>query len=130
MTMPSARWSFATAIGRQDRVRDGRCRRDPVGGVDPDVDGVRGQDFEGGPKGRLGQRVGVLPDEEGAVVALLSAVAADRLGDGQDVRLVEGPVERRAAVSGGAERDALAGHVRIGPQVVVGGDEPFDVDEL
>ena len=44
------------------------------------------------------------PMNSGPVDALRGAVLADRLGGGDDVRLVEGGVEARAAVAGGAER--------------------------
>ena len=50
--------------------------------------------------------------------------------DREDVRFVERCVERRAAVAGGAERDALRRLGGIGPLGVIGGDELRDVDEL
>jgi hypothetical protein len=74
--------------------------------------------------------VGVLADEERAVVALGGAVLADRLGGGEDVRLVEGGVEGGPAVTGGAEGDLLRRLGRIGVDRVVGGDERGDVDQV
>jgi hypothetical protein len=63
--------------------------------------------------------VRVAAEEERAVDALGRAIAADRLADGQHVRLVEGPRERLAAVTGGAERDSLFRDRRVGPLVEV-----------
>src|SRR3712207_8363391 len=51
--------------------------------------------------------LGVPPDEQRPVGALRRAVLADGLGGGDDVRLVERPVERRPAVPRGAEGDLL-----------------------
>src|SRR3546814_13742179 len=56
-----------------------------------------------------------------AVDALLLAVLADGLGDGQDVLLVEAAVERTAAMAGRAERHPLRGDRRIGLHVEIGG---------
>ena len=53
------------------------------------------------------QRVRVDADEQRPIDALLAPIVADRLGDRQHVRLVEAAVERRAAMAGRAERDAL-----------------------
>ena len=88
--MPSASRSCRPRLCVEDGVRDDGRRRVAIGGVDPDVDAVRDEDLEGGLEGRLGQRVGVAADEQRAVRALRRAVPADRLGDGHDVRLVEG----------------------------------------
>ena len=128
-TMPSASRSLATAVVDEDRVRDDRGRRVAVGGVDPDVDAVRGQDPERGRHRGPGQRVGVAADEQRPVGALGRAVAADRLGRGGDVRLVERGVERGSAMAGRAEGDPLGGVGRVGPDLVVGADETVDVDE-
>jgi hypothetical protein len=50
--------------------------------------------------------MGVDADEERAVDAGTLAVIADRLADGEDVVLVEGIMERGAAMAGGAEGEA------------------------
>ena len=128
--MPSARRSRpSAAVVDQDRVRDDRRRRVAVGGVDPDVHAVRDEAPQGRLERRLGQGVRVAPDEQRAVGALAVAVPADRLGRRRDVRLVEGAVERRAAVAGRPERDPLGGVGRVRPDVVVGPHEPVEVDE-
>ncbi len=54
------------------------------------------------------------PRKSGPVDARLLAVLADGLGDRQDVGLVEAAPQRRAAVAGGAEGDALGRVARIG----------------
>jgi hypothetical protein len=74
--------------------------------------------------------VRVAPQEQRAIDPLPLAVAAHRLGDGQDVGLVEGPRRRGPAVPRGAEGHALAGDRRIGPLVEVGADEGVHVDEV
>ena len=51
--------------------------------------------------------MGVPAEEERPVDASGPAMQADRLGDGEDVSLVEAGPERRAAVPGRAEGDAL-----------------------
>jgi len=56
------------------------------------------------------------------------AVLAGRLGDGQDVRLVEAAAQRRSTVSRGAEADPLLRISRIG-LVEVGAEQPIDVDQ-
>src|SRR3546814_4108476 len=71
---------------------------------DPHLHAVGGQHFQRAVAGRLRQRVRVDAQEQRAVDALLLAVLADGLGDGQDVLLVEAAVERTAAMAGSAER--------------------------
>lgn len=51
--------------------------------------------------------MGVDPDEQRPGDADTVPVLADRLADGQDVRLIEGVVEGGAAMPRGAEGDAL-----------------------
>ena len=97
----------SAAVVAEDGVGDDRGRRVAVAVVDHHVDFVRRQHLERGRERRLGQRVGVDAEEERTIDALLAAIEADRLGDGQDVRLVERRVEGRAAVAGRPERDPL-----------------------
>jgi hypothetical protein len=108
----------------------GRGRREAVAVVDEDGDVVGDEDLEGGGPRRLGQRVGVATDEERAVVALLLAVVADRLGGRGDVHLVERGGERGAAVAAGAEGDLLRHVVGVGLQVEVGRHEVGDVHQV
>ena len=83
------------------------------------LDAVGGEHFEGGSLGRAGQGVRVLADEERPVDAFAVAVLADRLRDGEDVRLGERAVERRAAVAAGAEADELLRIVEVRLALVV-----------
>ncbi len=55
---------------------------------------MRDEDFEGGAGRGFGERVTVLADEERTGRSLALPVAADGLGCGQDVVLVEGSIQR------------------------------------
>jgi hypothetical protein len=114
----------------EDRVRDHRGRRGAVAGVEHDVDPVRAQHLDDRARRRLGQRMRVAAEEERAVDALRLAVARDRLGDRQHVRLVERPRGRAAAVPRGAEGDALGLLRRVRALVVVRRDQRIDVDQV
>ena len=117
------------AVVAEDRVRHDRRRGVAIGGVHAHVHAVRDEHLERGPEGRLGQGVRVAADEQRPVRALAGAIPADRLGHRDDVGLVEGPVERRAAVAGRPERDALGRVGRVRPDVVVRADQPVQVDQ-
>ena len=110
-------------------MRNDRRRRIAAIPVDHHLDAVGGQHLEGAHEGRLGQRVGVHPHEERTVDPVRLAIRADGLRDGQNVRLVEGALERRAAVPRRPERDALGRDGRIGVLRVVRGHQSRDVDQ-
>ena len=110
-------------------MRQRRRRREAVGRVDEDVDAVGDEHLERGPERGLRERVRVAADEQRPVDPVGPAGTGDGRASGDDVRLVEGRRERRAAVPGRAEGNALGGDSRIRPLVVVGGDQPIDVDE-
>src|SRR5439155_5344006 len=76
-------------------------------------------DFEGAGERRLGERMGVHPDKERPVDALLFAVDADGLRDREDVPFIKGAIERRSAVPGRAEGNALRWNLRVGPFGVI-----------
>ena len=126
---PVGRAAAAAAVVGEDRVRDHRRRGRAVVGVEHDVDAVRAEHLDDRARGRLGQRVGVAAEEQRAVDPLGLAVAADRLGDREHVRLVERARGRRAAVAGGAEAHALGGLGGVGALVVVRRDQRIDVDQ-
>src|ERR1700682_2616397 len=69
-------------------------------------------------------------DEQRPVDPLPLAIKTDSLRNGEHVRLVEAPVERRAAMSGGAEGHSLCRHRGIGPQTEVGSDQLRDIYQL
>ena len=60
---------------------------------------------------------------------LLLAIKANRLRDGEDVRLVEGVIERGAAMAGSSKHDALCGHGWIRLPRVIRGHQPGHVDQ-
>ena len=78
------------------------------------VDLVGREDLERARKRRLGQRMGVDAENSGPIDARSAPLLADRLADGQDVRLVEGVVEGRAAMPRGAEGDRCDGTLGSG----------------
>ena len=63
--------------------------------------------------------MGVLSQEQGAIDPLRLPIVADRLGDGEDVRLGECSIAGRATVAAGAEGNALARVAHVGPPLVV-----------
>ena len=71
----------------------------------------------------------VLAQKQRAIDSVRAAVIADRLGDGQNVRLGESMVERRAPVPAGAEGHALPRIARIGPVIVICPFERRDIDQ-
>src|SRR5450631_1114408 len=73
--------------------------------------------------------MGVEADEQRAVDAVLLAVVANGLGDREHVGFVEAQFERSAAMSGGAEGDALRADRRIRALTEVGGDQSRHVHQ-
>jgi len=88
--------------------------------LDDRFDPVGGEHLQRRALCRAGDRVGILAHEERAGNVLRRAVLADRLGDGQNMRLVEGAVERAAAMAAGAEAHLLRRIVGVGFALVVG----------
>ncbi len=129
-TMPSASPEVLPAVGAQDRVRDRRRRGVPVAVVDQHRHVVGRQHLDRGGPGRLREPVGVAAEEQRAVVPLLLAVVADRLGGREDVRLVERRTQRGAAMAAGAEGHLLVHVVGVGDARVVGRHQVGDVDQV
>ena len=119
MTIPSAGDRGPRAIVDQDGAGDDRCRRDAVISLDDSLDPVGGEDLQGAALGRSRQAVGVLAQVERAGGALVPAIVTDRLGDGEDMRLGEGAVERSTPVAAGAEAHQLPRLPRVRVPVVV-----------
>ncbi len=128
--IPGGAQSGGRAVSTQDGDRDRGGRRVGAARVDARVDARRCKDLQGGAPRGFAQGVRVATDEQGAVDSLGSAVLDDRGGDGDDVGLVELAVQRGSAVTRGAEGDALTDVGRVGRDVVVGGDDIVDVDEV
>ena len=123
----------------EDGVRERGCRGIAVGagralfgataGIDAGLDAVGGEHFERGAEGGFAEAVGVHGEEERTRVALAGAVLHNGLGNGEDVVLVKGGMERGPAVTAGAEADLLAGIAWIRVQRVIRGDQARQVDE-
>ena len=120
----------ATAVVRQDRPRDGGRGRVAVARIDQHGDVVGREYLQRRDARRLGKRVRVGTQEQRAADIVRGPVVADRLAGGDDVVLVERRRERRTAVPGRPEADALLGSRRIGVLGVVRGDELGDIDEV
>src|SRR5262245_56268890 len=105
---------FSATVVDENSVRDNRRRGYSIILLNDGFDIVGGQHLERGALGGPGHRVGVLADVERAVGALATPAVADRLRDGQDMRLSERTVQRRAPVPAGAEAHELVkgSHVR------------------
>ena len=114
----------------QDRVADGRSRGVAIGRIDLDDNIVGGQHLERRDPCRLGQGVGVAPDEQRPGGALGGSVLDDGLRGREDVGLVERRVEAGAAMPGRAEGHLLVDVVRVGRDGVVGGHHLCHIDEV
>ena len=90
---------LATFVVGKNRMRHRGGRRVFACGRDHDVHAIGREDFQCAAEGRLRQRMGIDADEKGPVDACRGAIQADRLGDGQHMRLVERGRERRTAVA-------------------------------
>src|SRR3546814_3872874 len=64
-----------------------------------------------------------------AVDMIFGAVIAYRLGNRQDMRFIEGGVQRRAPVAGGAESHALGRHAGVGPAGIVAGNQFWNIHQ-
>jgi hypothetical protein len=111
-------------------VRQRRRGHEPATAVDEHGDTVGGEDLHRGARGRLGERVRILAQEQRAGGALLAPVLGDRRADRDDVVFVERRVQRRPTVPRRSEAD-LFGDVRhIGMPVEVGGADGGRIDEV
>lgn len=127
---PVGRRVGATAVVGEDGVADRRGRRIPVAAVHHRYYVVGGQHLQRGDPGRLGEAVRVPADEQRAGNAVGGAVLDDGLGDRQDVRLVERPIERRPAVARRAECHLLGDVAGIGLNRVIGRHQVGQIDKV
>ena len=97
----------AAAVVGQNGVRN-RGRGRVVGALrNHDLDAVRGQHFHRAGEGGLGERMRIDAQEQRPIDAVRLAVFADGLRDGENVPLIEGAVEGRAAMARCAEAHLL-----------------------
>ena len=120
---------IAAAIVDEDRPGDDGRRRDPVIPLNDGFDVVGGEDFQRAALGGAGQGMRVLAHEQHAVGAVRPPEIADRLGYGEDVRLGERAVARRAAMAAGAEADPLRRVVGVRPGLEILPLQPGRVDQ-
>src|SRR5262249_19137792 len=71
----------------------------------------------------------VAPDVERPRDALAAAIVANRLADSQDVRFIEGPVQRRTAVAAGTKTHPLCAVTDIRLAGVIFRPQAIDVDQ-
>ena len=108
------------SVVNQDRSRDDRRRSEPVVTLNYRLHTVGRQYFEGGSLRRTRQGMRVLSHQERAVNSIGPPVVADGLGDRQDVRFSEGPIERCAPMPARTEAHELAWIIQVGtPRVVL-----------
>ena len=119
----------APAIVDEDGVRDHRRRREAVVALDDGRHIVGRQHLQRGALRRPRERVRVLAHVERTGDRLLMPVVADRLGDRQDVRLVERAAQGCSAVPAGPEADLLGGIVRIRPALEIVPFQPREIDQ-
>ena len=93
------------------------------------VDADRRQHFQGGGPGRLREGMRIHAQEKRPVDPVLLPVEADRLGDREDMGLVEAALEGGAAMAAGPERHALLAHRGIGALGIVGRHQSRNVDQ-
>ena len=79
----------ATLVVRKDGARNDRRRREAVVALNESLHAVRSEHLERNAFSGTGQGVGVFAHEEGTRYLLVAPILADRLRDGEDVRLGE-----------------------------------------
>ena len=118
------------AVVGQNRLGDDWRGGEVVARVDAHRHAIGNQHLDCGLERRLAQGVGVAADIQRAGYARFLAVFRDGLGDGDDMRLVERGLQRRAAMAGRAERDALFGNFRVGDDIIILSDDLVDIDQI
>ena len=88
--------ALATAIVGENRVRDDRGRSVTIVSIDHHVDAICCEHLQSAGKSGLRKRVRIDADVERSVNALLLAIKANRLRDGEDVGLVEARYRARS----------------------------------
>ena len=85
--------------------------------------------LDGGDQCRLGQPMRVDSDKQGTVDSVRGTNFTQRLGDGENMILVEGPAERRSSMPRRAENNLLRRVFRIGLARKIGGDKPGNIGQ-
>src|SRR5262245_22808920 len=117
------------AVVNYNGPRDDRSRRHAVVSLDDRLDTVGRQDFQRRVFCRTRQGMSVLAQIKRPVDAPTGPVIANRLCDGEDVRLGERSAQRRATVTAGPENNPLSGVAHIGPPLALPSFEPRPLDQ-
>ena len=97
--------------------------------VDHRFDAIGREHFERARERGFRKRMRVHAQKQRPIDARAAPVQADGLADGQDMRLIEGSGERRAAMPRGAEGDALRSDRGIRHLREIGGHQPRHIDQ-
>ena len=105
------------------------CRSKAIVLLNDGFNAIRSQNFKRGPLCRVGERVRVLAHVQRPVRTLRAPIVADSLRDGQNVGFGKRSVQRRAAMSAGAEDDQLVRIVGVRMILVVLAFQPREIDQ-
>ena len=117
------------AVVDENGARDDGGGGHAVVALDDRMDFVARQDLQRRALGRRGKGVRVLAHVQRAVRAFDAPVIADGLGNGEYVGLGKAAVQRRTAVSTGAEADQLVGVAHVRPTLVILSLESGQIDQ-
>ena len=119
----------AALVVHQDGLADCRRRGELTASRDHGLHAIGCQHFNRTFQRRLRQRMGIGADKQRAADALGRPVITDRLADRQHMGLVEAVSQGAAAMPGGAECHALAGHAQVRLQIVIGRQQRRDIGQ-
>ena len=106
---PSRAQVLGCTVCTENRYRNRRGRSVGAACVDANINVISGQDLQSSAPCGFAERMSVATNEERAIETLLSSVVNNRLGNRNDVCLIELAIECATAVTGGTKRDPLIG---------------------
>src|SRR6202011_1122183 len=112
-----------------DRVGNHRSRRYAVVSLNHRFYAVGGKHLERRLLRGPGQRVRILPHEQWPIDSVHPAMVANCLGDGENVGLGEGRIQRTPAVATGSKADELLRIRHVWPSLVVSALELLQVHQ-
>ena len=108
-SLPRRAQVLGCTICAEDRHGNRRGRSVGTACVDANINVISGQDLQSSAPCGFAERMSVATNEERAIETLLSSVVNNRLGNRNDVCLIELAIECATAVTGGTKRDPLIG---------------------